>query len=214
MFKCLCVSLVCVVSMLAVTSEVSAGILVFADRSAWDAAAGGPPDITDDYNDITTDVYLSTSPDRGAYTLWSNYATGSRLDTYPPSVYAECNVDGTDFLLAFIRNDGLTEHITFTFDSPVISWGADVGPGGYNSRRIDFTTNAGDSGYYTTPPSGYDAEFRGFVVTNPFTSVDFTVSSGFTAQGWDNFGAHIPEPATLSLLALGGLALIRRRRTA
>ncbi|MEI8078748.1 MAG: PEP-CTERM sorting domain-containing protein [bacterium] len=132
---------------------------------------------------------------------------------YPPSIYAECNVDGTDFLLAFLRNDGFNEYITFAFDSPVTSWGADVGPGGYNSRRIDFTTNGGDGGYYITPASGYDDEFRGFVASNPFTLVTFTVSSGFTAQGWDNFGAHsIPEPTTVALLCLGAAGLLARRR--
>ena len=33
-------------------------------------------------------------------------------------------------------------------------------------------------------------------------------------KDWDLATECIPEPATLSLLALGGLALIRRRRTA
>jgi hypothetical protein len=192
---------------LGATGEVSADFVVFTDRTAWESAAGGSPDITDDYNDLTADVYLSTNPDRGAYTPSSNYATGSRLDDYPSSIYAENNVDGTDFLLAFIRDDDFYEYITFTFDSPVISWGADIDPGAYTSRQIDFNTNGGDTGYYTTP-SADNAEFRGFVATNPFTSVDFSVASGFTAQGLDNFGAHsIPEPTTLCLLASGALIL-------
>lgn len=213
MSKFLFVFLGCVVILLAVVSAAKAGVVVFTDRSAWEAAVGRPPEISDDYDDITADVYLNTSPDRGSYVPWSSYATGSRLDTYPPSVYAECNVDGTDFLLAFIRNDSFPEHVVFTFDRPVISWGVDLNPGDYNSKQIDFTTDAGDSGFYNTPSVARQTEFRGFVTTAPFTSVDFTVTSGFTAQGWDNFAAHlIPEPAAVSLLALSGLGLLLRRR--
>lgn len=61
------------------------------------------------------------------------------------------------------------------------------------------------------------ASFRGFVSAEPITAIGF--AHGMIGDGWvavDNLfvGAAVPEPAALVLLAIGGLAAIRRRRVA
>ena len=52
-------------------------------------------------------------------------------------------------------------------------------------------------------------EFQGF------SSVDFRVFATGGGIEWTDFevnGAVVPEPATMSLLALGGMAMLRRRK--
>ncbi|MFA5251238.1 MAG: PEP-CTERM sorting domain-containing protein [Phycisphaerae bacterium] len=84
----------------------------------------------------------------------------------------------------------------------------------YNGSQI-FADLIDTPAYY---PSG-----SGFVGSTPIAGVvtsmqamwDVTVSAGGSASGSSRFtilGDVIPEPATMSLLGLGGLALLRKRR--
>ena len=64
--------------------------------------------------------------------------------------------------------------------------------------------------------NSYGGEFWGFTSDTPFTSVKLVGGSGSNQQNYsldDMVYSPVPEPATLSLLALGGLVLIRRKRT-
>ncbi|NIA22261.1 MAG: PEP-CTERM sorting domain-containing protein [Anaerolineaceae bacterium] len=57
---------------------------------------------------------------------------------------------------------------------------------------------------------GVSSTLYGVLDTDGFTGLTIEAR---TAEHWgaDDFSIAVPEPATLSLLALGGLALLRRR---
>ena len=64
------------------------------------------------------------------------------------------------------------------------------------------------------PPGAESADFNGddFVDLEDFAIMRGNFGFGVTSAPDAEFGATTPEPATLSLLALGGLAVVRRRR--
>jgi len=99
-------------------------------------------------------------------------------------------------------------------DPDVMSLDIVAGPayaiGGYFtgiSATIDFNIGGQVAGTFTLSDTH---SFCGVLDTDGFTSLTIAARSGH--WGADDFTVAIPEPATLSLLALGGLALLRRRR--
>jgi hypothetical protein len=92
-------------------------------------------------------------------------------------------------------------------------------PAGWNRYQAIFT----DSTLTVTIDLGADGSIDGTFVAagapsaNPFVDLRFGGPSNLSSAGggvsYDNIRLEvIPEPATLSLLALGGMALLRRRR--
>jgi len=63
--------------------------------------------------------------------------------------------------------------------------------------------------------NSYDGEFWGFTSDTPFTSVKLVGGSGSNQQNYrldDMVYSPVPEPATLGLVALGGLGALLRRK--
>ena len=85
-----------------------------------------------------------------------------------------------------------------------------TGPGNYVFQRIYEGPPQVGSWYYETPLYAFNKNFDGMGAAETF-SPD-TTSAGFQPNQQIP-GAPIPEPATLSLLGLGALALIRRKRS-
>lgn len=120
-----------------------------------------------------------------------------------------------DVLASQSQNEPMT---TWSFTPQITAYGGDWtlgGPGGSGNSLLVYV---GDSNLYVSFISNsYGGEFWGFTSDAPFTSVRLVGGSGSNQQNYslDNMVySSVPEPSTLSLLALGGLAMIRRRRTA
>jgi hypothetical protein len=193
-------------------------ITSYTDRASWEAAAGGAPSIFEDFNDISQEVIVTWNApvDRGPYTLSSNPTGYSYLEG--PSTYdANYDVESppTPYFKVQLDNTASTE-VTFTFDNPVTSWGADVNP--HPNSVGDVVQVVLDSvsygNAYTLPGTDVTA-FRGIISATPFTTIKLRAQNTYGYHGVDNFGAHlVPEPSTLVLAAVGllGLAFRGRRR--
>lgn len=120
-----------------------------------------------------------------------------------------------DVLASQSQNEPMT---TWRFTPQITAYGGDWtlgGPGGSGNSLLVYM---GDSNLYVGFISNsYGGEFWGFTSDTPFTSVRLVGGSGSNQQNYslDNMVySPVPEPATLSLLALGALAMIRHCRTA
>ncbi len=212
-------SFVLVIASAFMAQSAHAALIIYTTRSAWESAAGGPPVIFDNFNDITVDLDLDTpGVTRGSVTYSTPSGGGSILDGGPP-FNSNVIVDGTAHLWAQLAVAQPSYTLTFSFSTPVTSWGADVNPAPATpGRSVSVATNGGDSGSFILP-SDDNTEFRGFRTTDPFTSVTFSAATDPAGHGIDNVGAHpVPEPRSFAIAGLwalvGGLVLHWRNASA
>jgi hypothetical protein len=141
-------------------------------------------------------------------------------DTEPLKTGYNTTANGTKFLeVEPVFNIG-TASLTFTFDSPATGFGAYLTGVATANGALHVTFNDGAAQDLTVIGSDRGGvQFFGFTTTDqPFTSVTLELR-GVTGTSRDIFGVDdvrltVPEPATLSILALGGISLKRLRRRA
>jgi len=187
------------------------------DRSAWEAAAGGAPDFTEDFNAIPGGLLIPVSPPIvvGTLTIEGASKPATSIPSLANSPLGDQSVDGSLYILVRVgAASEYDESITFTFDTPISAFGFDL-----NSNPlpvgdpINFATNGSGGGTFALPATDITTEFRGFVFDTPFTSFTLTSSEIQPTWGLDNLVAFsIPEPATLGLMGLGALGMTARRR--
>ena len=211
--------LVVVVAALMAAGPASAAVItVYTNQAAWEAAVGGMFETeTFDGLPVTTPLAANTThalglvefeypgaPDIGSYDDDLPAITGDPDREFQGSVY-QATWGGGD------TKPGPHE---FTFPYDVMAFGADFRT--TTSGAMLTATMAGETiafdDYLADPGTG----FLGVVSDTPFTTVVFDADGGgYTNEQFymdDLSFSNIPEPATLSLLGLGALGLVRRRR--
>lgn len=170
-------------------------ITVYTDKTQWDQALSGQ---------FLTETFADSQLNPGV----SFVSSESGHINPAQEVYQ-------DVLASQSQNEPMT---TWSFTPQITAYGGDWtlgGPGGSGNSLLIYV---GDLNLYVGSISNsFGGEFWGFTSDTPFTSVKLVGGSGSNQQNYslDNMVySSVPEPATLSLLALGGLAMIRRRRAA
>ncbi|HMQ16236.1 MAG TPA: PEP-CTERM sorting domain-containing protein [Phycisphaerae bacterium] len=149
----------------------------------------------------------------GSFTL----AGGQSADVLVDVGYNFNNVVGYSMSMDYVDNPNSGSWASDMKLDIVPATGPAVTRGGYDSAPVnvwDYNGSGSDlSGHYASGPH-YDWPAPGIVKDGIWR---FTVKNDWSfspAVGYNNFSVtlhKIPEPATLSLLALGSLALLRRR---
>ncbi len=125
------------------------------------------------------------------------------------------NIDGTIFIGAQVAENLGTGTLAFNFDSPITAFGATFDSPG---SLAGFSISADGALVDDTSALAIDGGvgFIGFTSTTPVSSVtlDYLGPTGFSELfDFDNLlFTPVPEPTSLALLGLGGLAVLRRRR--
>ena len=218
------VSVLTLISGVLAASSSSAALLVFNDRSAWQAAAGGAGDLFENFDSKTIDeVYGMATPVTEGFITWS--VDGGSDDSWridaPPATFGSIpSVNGSTYVttLAFEINSGFGDTMA-TFSS-VRALGFDYAGASYSSTNtnITLTTSNGDTVSVEALSSGNS--FVGLLYTEgeTFNSLRWDAlsldanGSGQIAMGVDNVEAFsvsaVPVPAAAWLFGTGLLGLI------
>jgi len=151
-------------------------------------------------------------PDGYAGFTWSNFGYADPLQTpYNPSGYVNGTVSPPNIAFNAYGNPSMLSNGSFEFVGAYFTgaWcdGLEVTVDGYlNGELVDSKTII--TSYYTPSWSSFN-----WIVDklNFSSSGGVPVKDGGTQFVMDNF-TYVPEPCTMVMLAIGGLAAIRRRR--
>ncbi len=194
----------------------SASITVFTDRASWEAALGGAMPVVEDFNSVATGpIADGATLDTGLLQIKRDgSANGGDGDLAITAGGGFGDIDGTNYL------DGETgaaphERVDFGFNGQsVFAFGADfVSP--FSGDGIGLEVNG--ELFLIDTISGFDLGFFGVVSSGATFSVASIVGNPADdtfQELWqaDNVSYAIPTPGAAGLLAVAGLASVRRRR--
>ena len=166
-------------------------VTVYTDKTQWENALGGQF-LTEAFEDSTlnTGVSFVSSESGHINPTAQNYQ---------------------DVLASESQNEPMT---IWSFVPQISAYGGNWtlgGPGGSGNSLLVYIDDS--SVYDGIIPNSYNGGFWGFISDTQFTSVKLAGGGGTNQQNYnldDMVYSQVPEPATMSLLALGALAMIRR----
>jgi len=134
------------------------------------------------------------------------------------------NVAGGDLLLSgfsvaggtsgFTNGDDVTD-ADVQFMSKLFPNASDNSVGGSYNTRISLTGGLWYDNFYLGDPDAADMSLQGTFILNDNADKFVNPVGNWNVQGNDpirGYYTNVPEPMTMGLLALGGLALLRRRK--
>ena len=179
-------------------NTVIASPMVYTDKTLWENALGGQFQ-TEDFSDLVLN-------------------DGINYDSSESGHISPGEENYQDVLASFSNNEPTTIWLfdSGTFGSGIYAYGGTWTLGGPGGTGNSLLVSIGDpSEYVGYISNSYDGEFWGFISNTPFASVKLIGGSGTTQQNFklDNMVySQVPEPATISLMTLSAIAMIRRRR--
>jgi hypothetical protein len=185
---------VALAAFMSVTTTVSAVMItVYTDKTEWENALGGQF-LTEHFEDDILNPGVS-------------FVSSESGHINPAE---ECY---QDVLASQSQNEPMT---IWSFTPEITAYGGNWtlgGPGGSGNSLLVYIEDS--SLYVGSISNSYGGEFWGFISDTEFTSVKLVGGGGTNQQNYsldDMVYSRVPEPATMSLLALGVLAMVRRRR--
>jgi hypothetical protein len=108
-------------------ANATASVVTFNDRSTWNVAVGGTPDVFVDFESFTDDAVFGLAPvDVGPFTLTESSGEANLFDRIdvPPyfaAIAPDNSPNGSTFAMGVlgINPDVGTNAVTITFDQPV-----------------------------------------------------------------------------------------------
>ncbi len=210
---------ICIAMTIAMTSSSYGVPLTFSDEATFLAAAS--PVTLESFESLTLAVASNPPTDVGPFTVSSNNHYGITASLYK----GMHPTDGTNYLRAFHPEGSTTlpSVLTFSFDTPVLSFGVnitDFGESPVIDAQLTFGNDLGqevviDETIVSPPNPDGNAMFFGFIGDAPFSTVTITAISG-DGVGYDEiYFQSVPEPSSIAMATLGLLGLgvlIWRRR--
>ncbi len=223
------------VALLIFTIPVDAAVVSFTNRVDFNTATAGLGSaITESFDAFTLDTMLSTNqPAPTPFTGFAAYHQGTggiaagvlvqAVDVAPFTASGAFAPGTTPYLVVLAARagngvDGASSQTFVLPDSGTLAFGSDYqqwGDSG-NITDVEVTTSAG---IFTVLNPAAMVGFLGFHTTEPGESIQSITwlprpggSLGFDAIGVDNVTTVIPEPGTISLLAVFYCMMLDRRR--
>jgi hypothetical protein len=225
----------------AVTTTLALGGTAQADLLAkWnfnDSAATGSPGTVDLVVDGGVFNSSSATPATISHNLAGTNGAGT-TNTYGSFGGSTVNADGSDvagrdFGIVGSGQNGLT--VTFAvptvgFEDIIVSWAVRITSTGHDDTAFEWSTNGTDWNTIIDPvtvsaTSTYEAksyDLSSVTGVDNQSAVQFRLTFGSASATNGSFrldnvlfsGTSVPEPASMAMLAMGGLLLTRRRRLA
>ncbi len=189
-------------------ASVGSAFDVYSDESAFLAAA--PAVTMESFESLAVENdYSHASITVQDFTVSVTGSSGMGVYDTPPSWDGHAT-DGSNFIMI----SSTPQDLTFAMNNPILAWGINVTDwGDWGAGTLTF--RLGSQIVHEMDSTGIVSDeefFWGYLGDQYFDSITLTNTVSGEAYSFDEVYYGVPEPMTLSMLAAGGLAALRRRK--